>query len=202
MLLRRCENCRKEFKIRQAQADTPGWGRFCSMGCRNQGKFNSRYNGGLELVTKTCLSCGKGFDLIKRITRLRPAKYCSRKCVNLSKRTGKSPKTVNGYLYLWKPDHPQANCDGYVAEHRLIMEKSIGRHIEPEEIVHHINHTRNDNRIENLQLVASNSEHNLLHSKEITQRMKRYWTPENRLKKSEAIKELRKNRFWSTKLVD
>ena len=60
--------------------------------------------------------------------------------------------TTNGYVRVHAPKHPDANCDGYMLEHRLVMEQKLGRRLTKSESVHHVNGKRADNRPENLEL--------------------------------------------------
>jgi hypothetical protein len=71
-----------------------------------------------------------------------------------------------GYVLVFMPGHPQANCCGYIYEHRLVMEAHLGRALLPSERVHHINEKRDDNRIENLMLFASTTDHLRFHREE------------------------------------
>ena len=63
------------------------------------------------------------------------------------------------YWLLLCPDHPYADRHGYVREHRLVMEEHLGRYLDPSEVVHHINGDSLDNRLENLRLYSSHSDH-------------------------------------------
>lgn len=76
---------------------------------------------------------------------------------------GGRSKTSAGYVRIWNPSHPGADCRGYVYEHRLIMEKNIGRLLEQSEVVHHENNVVDDNKIDNLVLFSSTNEHTEYH---------------------------------------
>lgn len=62
--------------------------------------------------------------------------------------------TKRGYVHVYKPEHPNARQrKRYVLEHRLVMEKYLGRFLEPTECVHHRNGIKDDNRLSNLEIV-------------------------------------------------
>lgn len=76
---------------------------------------------------------------------------------------GGKTKTSMGYVLVFRPDHPASSTTGYIFEHRLVMESMVGRYLIADEVVHHINHIRDDNRPENLHLFSSREEHSGYH---------------------------------------
>lgn len=72
-----------------------------------------------------------------------------------------------GYIYCkTDPLHPRANPAGYYPLHRVVVENSIGKVLDPKLIVHHIDEDKTNNDLTNLQVLTA-SEHGKLHRLEL-----------------------------------
>lgn len=72
-----------------------------------------------------------------------------------------------GYKYCRTiPVHPKANAKGLYPLHRVLMENKIGRNLNRQEIVHHLDENKENNDISNLQILL-NSVHTKLHRKKV-----------------------------------
>jgi hypothetical protein len=68
-------------------------------------------------------------------------------------------KLLGRYRYIYCPDHPHATKQRYVAEHRLVMEQKLGRHLLPSEVVHHRDGDPLNNAPDNLEVFQTNGAH-------------------------------------------
>lgn len=131
----------------------------------------------------TICACGCGLPVILRPIknpyqkrklgfRYRPGHWNrGRKHTEEHKRAAARPMELNGrwkggravdsdgYVLIKRPDHPNANNNGYVREHRLVIEAAVGRYLEAHEEVHHVNGLKHDNRPDNLILFENHGAH-------------------------------------------
>ena len=68
-------------------------------------------------------------------------------------------------MYAIDFSHPLANKSGKIYEHIYVMCNHIGRKLNPDECVHHIDRNKSNNSLSNLRLMT-NAEHARLHAEE------------------------------------
>ncbi len=121
-------------------------------------------------IRKTCPGCGKA--QWASVSNLRKGRYLTLYCGNCYypyrklRREGRRLKL--GYVVIHaallstqeRERFGAMLCrDNYIREHRLVMARHIGRPLTKDEIVHHINGIKDDNRLENLRLLKKGNHH-------------------------------------------
>lgn len=117
-----------------------------------------------KCIWATCVDCGKERWVMIRNPPIKRCQLCSR-IVNGTKRgkassgwKGGRHKSSSGYIHVMiQPDdpyYPMVDKRRYVAEHRIVMARHLGRCLLKNELIHHINGVRDDNRLENLELIS------------------------------------------------
>lgn len=154
MITRSCEQCGKQAKIGRRRA-------FCSERCR--WTWHNRNRTLPKNIKGNCAVCGKRFarTVMPHEAKKWPGRFCGRTCAG-KWRSGKNHPLWNGgrhesrgYVYVYAPSGRKT----YQLEHRLVMERIIGRRLRTEEVVHHKNGDGTDNRPSNLRLFTNNAEH-------------------------------------------
>lgn len=137
-----CSSCGTEFHRPQCELDRKR--HYCNAECKKADR--TRTYG----VGRRCKQCDWPGVRAGR-------KFCSQVCAANFR---KKPYIVkNGYRLVHVPTHPNSDQYGYVREHRVVMERVLGRLLSNEEVVHHRNGDKMDNGPSNLELFDSNSAH-------------------------------------------
>lgn len=127
------------------------------------------------IYIKYCPSCKKTRRLVAPNKKSKICKPCLYK-----KMSGiRWRKNSNGYLTKQVPFGKRVDRAGFkrkfVYKHRWLMEKHLGRKLRANEIVHHKNHIKTDNRIQNLEIMTM-QEHIKHHSNTVEGRERRRQT--------------------------
>jgi hypothetical protein len=161
MAHRNCRHCGKEIIVRPSDPKV-----FCSRKCMGHGLSGRNSSLWVDAEIKVCKYCYKEFTAKGW---KRENVFCNNNCMNAWRRENGWPKAVKQGTV--RQNQRKNNRDytlvkmgkKWRAEHRLIMERMIGRPLRNEERVHHKNGIKNDNRESNLRLCANASEHKKIH---------------------------------------
>lgn len=158
---------RKGEERRCAQCDTPFWAapsqaakRYCSRSCArtaaNLTPANPSYSRDISGERNPMYGRGMAGEANPM--------YGKRKAASPRWRGGRKVRKDGYVLVVASDDHPYPadmtpSGTKYVLEHRLVMERALGRYLEPGEVVHHVDENPSNNALENLRLFASQGEH-------------------------------------------
>lgn len=133
----------------------------------SRGKFVRKY-----WILSQCSICNNEFFRDYSNSLSGSPGYCSKECksvgmsgqnnVNWGGGTKNKRGKNGGHILEYCPSHPAAK-NGFVPQHRRVIEEHIGRILLDTEVVHHIDCDMQNNYIENLVVCSSTTEHFLAH---------------------------------------
>ena len=167
MINRICQTCGKKFQCHKSQVDR-GWGKYCSKKCqgspRKGMKCSEIHKKRISLSRKGKKHWFFGKHLSKK-HRNNISKSMKGKFIGPNSHLWKGEKTKHnsGYIYIYSPNSKNSR----MLEHRKIIENYLNRPLSSNEIIHHINDNKSDNRIENLIVFSNRKNHIKFHFKKL-----------------------------------
>lgn len=158
MLTFKCEHCGQNYEMRKSRYRVAlqffGGRKYCGRKCMGEAVTASRV-----VPTFSCGHCGKVQAYPQHKNRpghyVYKQKYCNRECSSQGRKHSyhlpMRMKSRHGYIWVFTG----GKGGKYIPEHRLVMEKVVGRPLFSHETVHHKNGQRDDNRPQNLELWSS-----------------------------------------------
>lgn len=145
-----CQHCGNEFFVPQYDINCRPTIKYCSTSCYHAASRKYPQD-------RKCLQCGKAFAVI---AKHKDKKFCDVGCACAYRREQKRIATLgaDGYKRVWFADGSGE------PEHRFIVEQMLGRKLEKDEVIHHIDGNRANNDISNL-AIMTRGEHSALHRK-------------------------------------
>ena len=163
-----CQHCGDTASVYRSPSSKSGIPKFCSQRCNGSARQGTGA-GPTPNYFYNCESCGTECQAYRSPSAPEP-RFCSVTCTGRSQIGSRNPSFTGGrhmadtgYVRVLAPERTDADTRGYVFEHRLVAEQTIGRPLRQGEVVHHINQIKHDNRPENLQVMPSQAAHLTLH---------------------------------------
>ena len=147
-IIKNCLTCGKKIKTRASRIKD-GRGKFCSQKCK---RVSPEIR---EKIRNSLTGRTPSMETRKKLSE-------SRRGIKHPRWKGGKTTTVSGYVTILKPNHPSVHSKNYVLEHRLVIEKEIGRYLKRTEHAHHLG-KKDDNRPHMLMAFSSNSAHIRFH---------------------------------------
>lgn len=174
-MIKRCLYCGKEFYTKPSRIKE-GRGKYCSLKCSHKLCYDDKARAKMSKHSfwKGKPAWNRGIpcptEIRQKISKTLTGKILSestkKKLSKVLKGKNVGPKNGNWKGGIGKTGryvHLTVANGIYISQHRYLMEKILSRKLLPNEVVHHINFRRDDNRLENLQ-VMDKSEHSTFHN--------------------------------------
>jgi hypothetical protein len=152
----KCLTCGKEIEIYKNDLKEKN---YCSTKCSANSQDRKESIRKIGLLNKGKKMTPEQYDSFMSTIRYGEDSPSWKSGVTYFKKHGNYPSIK--YIKCPKKFLLMARKDGYIMEHRLIVAQCLNRLLKRSEVVHHINHTPNDNKINNLMLFKSNKDHKL-----------------------------------------